>query len=80
MPFQSIWPLVTSVGLLVAAIAVSALDSNPAPGIHLKLGLSIAGGAIMALGIYFWALEGNEGYHLHLDKDGNPVDDASAKH
>src|SRR5690606_25336407 len=73
MPYGSIWPFVTSVGLLIGSIATSALDSNPAPGIHLKLGLSLVGGVIMFIGIYFWSLEGNEGYHIHLDKDGKVV-------
>ena len=68
MPYGSIWPFVASLGLLIGAIAVSALDSNPAPGIHLKLGLSLVGGVVMFIGIYFWSLEGNEGYHIHLDK------------
>jgi len=80
MPFPSIWPLVTSLGLLIGAIAVSALDANPEPGIHLKLGLSIFGGAVMFIGIYFWSLEGNEGYHLHLDKDGKPIEPDGASH
>src|SRR5215207_6599937 len=47
MPFSSIWPLVTSLGMLIGAIAVSALDSNPAPGIHLKLGMALVGGVVM---------------------------------
>ena len=80
MPFASIWPLVASSGLLIGAIAVSALDSNPAPGIHLKLGLALTGGVIMFTGIYFWSLEGNEGYHLHLDENGNPLPDSHDKH
>ena len=81
MPFPSIWPFVTSCGILIGSIAISALDSNPAPGIHLRLGMTLVGGAVMFIGIYFWALEGNEGYHLHLDKDGKPIeDDGHAKH
>jgi cytochrome c oxidase subunit 1 len=80
MPFGSIWPAVTSLGILIAAIAISALDSNPAPGIHLKLGMTLAGGAVMFIGIYFWSLEGNEGYHLHLDKDGNPIEGDHGHH
>ncbi|WP_414662081.1 cytochrome c oxidase subunit I [Horticoccus sp. 23ND18S-11] len=74
MPFGSIWPFVASLGLLIGAIAISAVSANPAPGIHLKLGMSIVGGIVMFVGIYFWSLEGNEGYHLHLDKDGNPIE------
>jgi len=56
------------------------MDSNPAPGIHRKLGTTLAGAAVMFIGIYFWSLEGNEGYHLHLDKDGNPIEDDKAHH
>ena len=52
---------------------MSAIPANPAPGIHLKLGMSLAGGVIMFIAIYFWSLEGNEGYHIHLDKDGKVV-------
>ena len=81
MPFPSIWPFITSCGILIGSIAISALDSNPAPGIHLRLGMTLVGGVVMFIGIYFWALEGNEGYHLHLDKDGKPIeDDGHAKH
>lgn len=80
MPFPSIWPFVASMGLLISGIAVSALDSNPAPGMHLKLAMSILGGVVMVVGIYFWSLEGNEGYHLHLDADGKPIEDPPAKH
>jgi cytochrome c oxidase subunit 1 len=81
MPFQSVWPLVTSIGILIGGFAASGLDSNPEPGIHLKLGLTIFGGLIMLFGIYMWALEGSDGYHIHLDKDGNILEDgAPAKH
>ncbi len=84
MPFGSIWPFVTALGMLIAAIGVSAFDANwDVPGIHWKLGLSLAGGFVMFVGIYFWALEGNEGYHLHLDENGNPIEgahDAKAHH
>ena len=80
MPHQSIYPFVTSFGILIASFAASGLDSNPDPGMHLKLGLSIFGGLIMLTGIFLWALEGSEGYHLHLDKDGKPIEDQHAKH
>jgi cytochrome c oxidase subunit 1 len=79
MPFSSIYPLVASVGILIAAIGVTAFDSNPAPGIHWKLGLALTGGIVMFIGVYLWSLEGAEGYHLHLD-DEAPGDDAGAKH
>ena len=71
---------VAATGILVGAGAVSALDSNPTPGLHLKLWLSLVGGVVMFFGIYFWSLEGKEGYHLHLDEHGNPIEDAHPKH
>jgi len=71
MPFQSIYPFITSLGILIGAIGVSAIDANAAPGIHLKLGLTLAGGAVMLIGIYLWALEGADGYHLHPEGDGH---------
>ncbi|HWA84692.1 MAG TPA: cytochrome c oxidase subunit I [Opitutus sp.] len=83
MPFQSVYPLLTSCGILIGAWAVSGMDSNPAPGVHAKLLTALIGGSIMFIGIYLWALEGAEGYHLHLDADGKPVEHdepASAHH
>ena len=80
MPDQSIWPLVTSCGLLVLGIGVTYFDSDWSPGIHAKLGTTLVGFAIAFLGIYLWSLEGNRGYHLHLDAQGKPIDDAHAKH
>ena len=80
MPDQSIWPLVTSCGLLVLGIGVTYFDSDWSPGIHAKLGTTLVGFVIAFLGIYLWSLEGNKGYHLHLDAQGNPIDDAHAKH
>ena len=77
MPFQSIYPLIASIGMLIAAIGVTCFDSDWSPGIHLKLGLSLVGGAVMLAGIYLWSLEGAEGYHLHpKDDDHAPT----AKH
>ena len=63
MPFQSIYPLVTSIGILIGSIGVSVLD----PG-H-KLVLALIGGVVMLGGIYWWAMEGNEGYHIHADEE-----------
>jgi len=77
MPFQSIWPLVASFGLLVLGIGISYFDSNWEPGIHVKLATVLVGGVISFIGIYFWSLEGNEGYHLHVDKDGKVLSDES---
>jgi len=86
MPFNSIWPFVASFGLLIVGIGSTAFEAKwDVPGIHWKLGLSLLGGLVTLVGIYFWSLEGNEGYHLHLDKDGKPVkghgdDHGPAKH
>jgi cytochrome c oxidase subunit 1 len=81
MPFGSIWPFVTSLGILIGSFGVTFFDSDWSPGIHAKLAVTLGGGAVMFLGIYFWALEGNEGYHLHLDREGKPIaDDAHAHH
>jgi len=81
MPYGSIWPFVASFGLLIGAIGITAIPANPEPGIHLKLGLCLVGATVMFIGIYFWSLEGNEGYHIHLDKDGNVIhEDHGGKH
>ncbi|HXC02901.1 MAG TPA: cytochrome c oxidase subunit I [Opitutaceae bacterium] len=69
MPFQSIYPILASAGLLVAAIGISVIDANPAPGIHLKLGMVLVGFAVMFVGIYLWSLEGAPGYHIHPDPE-----------
>jgi cytochrome c oxidase subunit 1 len=55
-------------------------DTNPSPGIHLKLGVPLVGGAVMLLGIYLWALEGNEGYHLHPEGDDHKSAPSAKKH
>jgi cytochrome c oxidase subunit 1 len=81
MPNQSFWPAVASFGLLVLGFGVTYFDANwEVPGIHAKLGVTLVGGLITFIGLYFWSLEGNAGYHLHLDEHGNPVDDKHAKH
>ena len=82
MPFNSIYPLIASLGILIGAFAVSGMESNPAPGLHMKLVTALVGGAIMFIGVYLWSLEGAEGYHLHLGADGKPVDHdtPAAKH
>jgi cytochrome c oxidase subunit 1 len=81
MPFQSIYPLVTSVGILVSAIGIAAIDADwENPGIHWKLGVTLVGGVIAFAGIYLWALEGAEGYHLHPAADGHAPAAPAAKH
>jgi cytochrome c oxidase subunit 1 len=75
MPFQSIWPFFTSVGLLIGAIGVSVVDHDPRPGFWgTKLIISLIGAFVMFISIYFWAVEGAEGYHLH------PEGESDAKH
>jgi cytochrome c oxidase subunit 1 len=59
MPSQSWFPLVAAIGLLVGSI----LFVN-----HLFL-WAIIGGAILVLGVYFWAAEGPGGYHVHPEGD-----------
>jgi cytochrome c oxidase subunit 1 len=78
MPHQSIYPLIASIGILIGAWAVSGMDSNPDPGIHAKLITAIIGGIVMLAGVYLWALEGAEGYHLHLDEHGRPVEEPAS--
>jgi cytochrome c oxidase subunit 1 len=77
MPFASIFPLVSSVGLLIVGIGATCFDSDWSPGIHLKLGICLVGGVVTFAGIYLWSLEGNEGYHLQPKADGHTP---SAKH
>ncbi len=83
MPFPSIWPFFTSVGLLIGAIGVAVINHDPSPGFWgTKINVSMIGGVVMFISIYFWALEGNEGYHLHPE-DGEDHDSAAkpaAKH
>jgi cytochrome c oxidase subunit 1 len=57
MPSQSWFPIVAASGLLIGAL----FFVN-----HIMIG-AIAGGAIMFLGVYLWAVEGPGGYHIHLD-------------
>ncbi len=72
MPHQSIYPFVASLGMLIAGIGIAVIDHDPSPGFWgKKIGVTMIGGVVMVLGIYFWALEGNEGYHLHPENDGD---------
>ncbi|MFA6961688.1 MAG: cytochrome c oxidase subunit I [Opitutaceae bacterium] len=58
MPSQSWFPLLAASGLLIGAI----FFVN-----HIMIG-AIAGGGIMFLGVFLWAVEGPGGYHIHLDE------------
>jgi len=77
MPFQSIWPFFTSCGLLIGGIGVAVIDHDPRPGFWgTKIIVCLAGALVMFISIYFWALEGNEGYHLHPE---DAADDSAAQ-
>jgi cytochrome c oxidase subunit 1 len=75
MPFQSIYPFCASFGILIGAIGVSVVDpANPAqyPGFWgPKIAVTILGGLILFVSVVLWSLEGNEGYHIHLNPDGS---------
>jgi cytochrome c oxidase subunit I len=75
MPFQSIYPFFASAGILIGAIGVSIIDpANPTeyPGFWgPKIAVTILGGAIMFVSVVLWSLEGNDGYHIHLNADGS---------
>ena len=72
MPHQSIYPFVASLGMLIAGIGISVMDNDPTPGfLGKKIGVTMIGGVVMLAGIYFWALEGNGGYHLHPENEGD---------
>ena len=45
-----------------------------------SLMMALAGGLVLLAGIYLWAMEGAEGYHIHLDAEGRIVEDPHAKH
>lgn len=70
MPFSSIYPLVASFGALVGGFGA----------VYHNLVIALIGGSLLLAGVYLWSMEGAEGYHLHLDADGNPVEDPHAKH
>ena len=65
---------VTGIGILVGAVGVSVVDANPDPGVIIgrKLAVTLAGLAILLAAVYLWALEGSEGYHLHLGGGDGP--------
>jgi cytochrome c oxidase subunit 1 len=75
MPFQSVYPFLASCGILVGAIGVSVIDpanTHDYPGFWgPKVAVTILGGTIMFISVLLWALEGNDGYHIHLNEDGS---------
>jgi cytochrome c oxidase subunit I len=80
MPFQSIWPFVACVGILIGAIGTAVMDpADPAryPGFWgPKIAVTILGGVIMFVGVILWSIEGADGYHIHLNADGSVKEDA----
>ena len=81
MPFQSIYPLFTAFGMLVAAIGISVIDFDPTPGFWgKKIAVTIVGGVIFFISVILWAIEGNEGYHLHPDEPGHDAGGYGKKH
>ena len=81
MPHQSIYPFIASLGILIASIGIAVIDHDlDATGFWgKKIGITMIGGVVMIAGIYLWALEGNEGYHLHPEDEGHAGPD-TAKH
>lgn len=65
MPFQSIYPFVASLGLFIMGLGVAVISHEPS----VKIAISGAGFAVMLAGIFMWAHEGNEGYHIHPNKE-----------
>jgi cytochrome c oxidase subunit 1 len=63
------------VGILVGAVGTSIIDpanSSEYPGFWgPKIAITILGGAIMFVSVVLWSLEGNDGYHIHLNEDGS---------
>jgi len=67
MPHSSVFPFLSCVGLLILGIGVSAMPFG------LKLIVFLVGVMVLVSGVVCWAIEGNEGYHLHLKgKDRHP--------
>jgi cytochrome c oxidase subunit 1 len=76
MPFQSIYPFLAGCGILIGAIGVSVIDPANPNLIYTgfwgpKIAVTILGGLIMFVSVVLWSLEGNEGYHIHLNEDGS---------
>ena len=68
MPHQSIYPFVASVGALIGGIGTAYHD----------LLFAVIGLIVLLAGVYLWSLEGSEGYHLHIDRDGKAIPDYEA--
>ena len=75
MPYQSIYPFLAAVGILIGAIGTAIVDPAD-PAVYTgfwgpKIAVTILGGTIMFVAIVLWSLEGCEGYHIHLNADGS---------
>ena len=69
VPLEGGLPLVLD-GKIVGAIGVSVLNHDPREGFWgVKIATALVGGVILLFSAYMWALEGNEGYHLHPEDD-----------
>jgi len=67
MPFKSIYPLVTSTGMLIMGIGAAVLPVDA--GASVRITVSAIGILVMVSGIFMWAHEGQEGYHIHPDEE-----------
>jgi hypothetical protein len=57
------------------------MDHDPRPGFWgTKIAVTIVGGVILFFSAYMWALEGNEGYHLHADEEDDKGHGGKAHH
>ncbi|MCB1104871.1 MAG: cytochrome c oxidase subunit I [Opitutaceae bacterium] len=65
MPFQSIYPFVASAGLFIMGLGVAVVSYDPT----IKIAVASAGFLVLLAGIFMWAHEGNEGYHIHPNKE-----------
>jgi cytochrome c oxidase subunit 1 len=75
MPFQSIYPFIAGVGILIGAIGTSIVDQAD-PHVYTgfwgpKIAITMLGGLIMFVAVVLWSLEGADGYHIHLNADGS---------
>jgi len=64
MPSQSWFPILAATSILIGGLFITN---------HHFLG-AIGGGVLLFITVYLWAWEGPGGYHLHLDKHGNPIE------
>jgi cytochrome c oxidase subunit 1 len=73
MPFQSIYPFIAGLGILIGSIGISVVDADPGPGlIGRKLAVCLVGFLILFAACLLWSLEGNEGYHIHPEAGKHP--------